>query len=72
MVGAALPLPCTVCEDQVYPWQAWHLEHKVPLSSGGPAFELANLGPAHATCNLRKGGRTPPTPTPRVRPSRDW
>jgi len=33
-----------------------HIEHVKPLSKGGPHI-LANLRPACAACNLRKGGR---------------
>jgi len=34
------------------------VDHIVPRSMGGSA-DLANLQPAHAVCNSRKGGRQP-------------
>lgn len=33
-----------------------HVDHVAPLIKGGPHV-LTNLQPAHAGCNLRKGGR---------------
>ena len=71
-VAAHLPLPCTVCTDPVQPWQRWHLEHIVPLSKGGARLDPANLGPAHARCNTRKGGSYSLERARIVKASRDW
>jgi 5-methylcytosine-specific restriction endonuclease McrA len=32
----------------------WHLEHKVPISKGGP-HSYDNVGVSHPDCNFRKG-----------------
>ena len=72
-VAANLPAPCTVCGDMVQPWDRWHLDHRVPISKGGAVLDPANLGPAHARCNLRKGGHQPRPPRPAgSAPSRHW
>lgn len=46
------------------------VDHIVPVNRGGDPYDLANLQPAHARCNYRKGDRMPKPPT--TRPSRDW
>ena len=53
---------CGICELQITPSQiatqgAWHIDHIVPISLGGDD-SLENVQPAHAWCNIRKGGRT--------------
>ncbi|MDQ2740400.1 MAG: HNH endonuclease [Actinomycetota bacterium] len=45
---------CGICGLHV-DLDAMHVDHVVPLSKGGPHVQ-ANLQPAHAGCNLRKGG----------------
>lgn len=80
LFAATLPAPCTVCGDLVQPWADWHLDHRVPVSRGGAVIDPANLGPAHARCNRRKGNTTdahePTSPHHvagvHVRPSREW
>lgn len=70
-VAATLPAPCSVCGDQVQPWEPWQLDHVVPLARGGHPLALDNIAPSHKRCNASKGaGRT--TPPPIVKPSRDW
>ena len=72
-VAANLPLACTVCRDMVQPWDRWQLDHITPLSKGGQPLDPANLGPAHARCNMRKGGHKLKAPRPpSVNPSRRW
>jgi 5-methylcytosine-specific restriction endonuclease McrA len=72
-IGASLPAPCTVCADDVQPWQRWHLDHRIPLALGGHPIALENLGPAHAGCNRRKGARILYAPrTDTAAPSRKW
>jgi 5-methylcytosine-specific restriction endonuclease McrA len=44
------------------------VDHRLPLALGGHPTDLANLGPAHLDCNLRKGDRVDVEP---VR-SREW
>jgi len=44
---------CWMCRE---PWQ--HLDHVIPLIAGGSHWP-ANLRPACARCNLKKGGKKP-------------
>lgn len=55
-VARTLPAPCTVCRLVVKPTDSWHLDHITPLTHGGTT-SLANCGPAHSSCNLRKGAQ---------------
>ena len=71
-VAGTLPQPCTVCGDAVHAWQRWHLDHITPLTRGGAALSLDNLGPAHAHCNLVKGNGKSAARYPTVPPSKEW
>lgn len=51
-----LPLPCVNCGRPVLPEQKWHVGHRLDAMNGGRPT-LANVGPAHAKCNLRAGGK---------------
>jgi len=52
-----LPLPCIEgCGNPVLPGSNWHVAHIVPASQGGKTI-ASNVGPAHANCNLKAGGR---------------
>lgn len=53
---ARLPLPCVECGRPVERGQKWHVAHITPASKGGRTTR-ANTGVAHATCNLRAGGK---------------
>lgn len=44
---------CHLCRQHIDSLNDLHFDHVVPLSRGG-AHSMANLKPAHATCNLRK------------------
>lgn len=56
-IASRLPLPCLEgCGRLVLATDSWHVAHRVPASKGGRTT-IANCGPAHATCNLRSGGR---------------
>jgi len=56
-IEARLPLPCVEgCGEPVMAGQAWHVAHLVPASQGGQTV-ASNVGPAHARCNLKAGGR---------------
>ena len=55
-IAARLPLPCVECSRPVLAEQSWHLAHIVPASQGGKTT-ASNTGPAHATCNLKAGGK---------------
>jgi hypothetical protein len=55
-IEARLPLPCTECGRPVHREQQWHVAHLTPASKGGRTTR-ANTGAAHATCNLRAGGK---------------
>lgn len=50
---------CRLCGDGVEPSDI-HLDHKVPVSLGGPT-EIFNLQVAHSACNLRKGASVGPS-----------
>lgn len=51
-----LPLPCVHCGQPVLREHDWHAAHRLGAAHGG-APTLANVGVAHAKCNLRDGGR---------------
>jgi 5-methylcytosine-specific restriction endonuclease McrA len=55
-IEARLPLPCTECGRPVERGTRWHVAHLTPASKGGRTIR-SNVGAAHATCNLRAGGR---------------
>lgn len=64
-----LPLPCVEgCGQPVERGQSWHVAHLVPAAAGGTTT-AANVGPAHARCNLRAGGRMGAAVTNRRRSS---
>jgi len=56
-IAQLLPLPCIECGRPVTPDQNWHVGHKVAASAPGSSAGTANVGPAHATCNLKAGGK---------------
>lgn len=53
---AQLPLPCVECGGAVLREHTWHVAHRQAAAHGG-APTLANVGAAHAHCNLSSGGR---------------
>jgi 5-methylcytosine-specific restriction endonuclease McrA len=56
-IAARLPLPCVEqCGNLVQSGQAWHVAHLIPASQGGQTI-ASNVGPAHARCNLKAGGK---------------
>lgn len=55
-LAAMLPLPCVECGRPVMPEQSWHVAHITPASQGGRTT-TSNTGAAHATCNLKAGGK---------------
>ena len=57
LIEARLPLPCIEgCGALVVKGQSWHVAHIIPASQGGRTV-ASNVGPAHARCNLRAGGK---------------
>lgn len=56
-IAQLLPLPCIECGRPVTRDQAWHVGHKRAASLPGSSAAAANVGPAHARCNLRSGGK---------------
>jgi hypothetical protein len=44
---------CGVCHRYILPGTPWHLDHVVPQSLGG---REGLKHPAHAACNISKGG----------------
>jgi len=62
IIAAQLPLPCVnvPCKHGgiVYPEQRWHVGHRPGHdASSGRRATIRDVGPAHAGCNLRDGGR---------------
>lgn len=47
---------CHICMRKIRQGQAWHVDHVIPLVNGGWDVK-ANVAPAHAACNLRKGAK---------------
>ena len=45
---------CHLCGQAIGPFEAWHMDHIVPLAQGGTDAR-GNLAAAHARCNLSKG-----------------
>lgn len=47
---------CHLCRQRIRPGQAWDLDHLIPLAvDPGRAWDPANVRPAHARCNRRRG-----------------
>lgn len=67
--------PCCLCGHAIdldlrHPHPlSFSVEHLVPLSLDGAPRDLDNLGPAHLSCNSRRGNRMS---MPRVVTSRAW
>jgi len=55
-IAAQLPAPCIECGRPVLPEHRWHVAHRTPAMLGGRT-DISNCGPAHASCNLRSGGK---------------
>lgn len=51
-------MTCWLCRVDIAHLGDLHLDHVVPRSKGGPDT-AANLRPAHALCNMRRGNRSP-------------
>lgn len=47
---------CIECGRPVTPDQKWHAGHVTAAAAGGEPTS-GNVGPVHASCNLRAGGR---------------
>lgn len=47
---------CHICSMVIVDASDLHFDHLIPLSMGG-AHTAENIKPAHALCNIRKGGR---------------
>lgn len=45
------------------------VDHIVPIAAGGDPLALANLAPAHISCNSRKGKKLN---VPQLKTSRQW
>lgn len=56
--------PCVYCGSP----DARSLDHVIPVSRGGPRWDIANLVRACRTCNSSKGNRTPDEWRQRIRP----
>jgi len=55
-IASMLPSPCIQCGRPVTADQDWHAGHRVDAALGGTA-SASNVGPVHASCNLKAGGR---------------
>ena len=75
LITAMLPLPCVDCGRPVTPEQTWHVGHIVAASHGG-TMTMDNVGPSHARCNTKAGGRIGAAMTTRTRRAtrdiREW
>lgn len=67
-ITAMLPLPCIECGRPVTRDMKWHVGHRQAAALGGRPT-MANTGPAHASCNLKSGGKLGAAITNRKRPS---
>lgn len=47
---------CHLCGYPIAGLEDLHFDHVIPLAKGGP-HSMANIRPAHAKCNLRKGAK---------------
>jgi 5-methylcytosine-specific restriction endonuclease McrA len=47
---------CHICSMVIVDTSDLHFDHVIPLAAGG-MHEAANIRPAHAVCNLKKGPR---------------
>lgn len=56
LIKATLPAPCVDCQRPVYPADNWHVGHILAAAHGG-TNDAWNLGPTHARCNTRAGGK---------------
>ncbi|WP_082108705.1 recombination protein NinG [Microbacterium sp. Ag1] len=68
LIEKRLPAPCVDCGRAVLRTQKWHVGHIIAVSLA-PHLGLvpANVGPSHARCNLRDGGRMGAAKTNRAR-----
>lgn len=58
-IQAMLPQPCVNCGRPVLRTDRWHVGHRPGHDAHlGKRAQLQHVGPAHALCNLRDGGRT--------------
>jgi 5-methylcytosine-specific restriction endonuclease McrA len=54
---------CAICHKPIDPtlkWpdpQSFTIDHITPRSHGGAIWDIANMQPAHLSCNSRKGNR---------------
>jgi 5-methylcytosine-specific restriction endonuclease McrA len=55
-IARTLPQPCIECGGIITKADSWHVGHRVAAEDGGRP-RLANVGPAHARCNLKSGGK---------------
>jgi len=51
---------------------SWTLDHLTALANGGAPEDLANVAPAHRSCNSRKGARKNYRPPEGPKQSRIW
>lgn len=49
---------CEICGGTITEKAKIDVDHRVPVSEGGAAFEESNLRVSHARCNRREGGLT--------------
>lgn len=50
---------------------SWSLDHRIPLSKGGPLLDWTNFRPAHLRCNSSRGNG-PTGPAAPLTGSRRW
>ena len=65
----ACEVVCHFCGRMILPGQRWDVDHLEAHANGGAEWDLANLRPAHASCNRREGQKLAMRNRPR-RPKR--
>lgn len=48
---------CRICHKKIKSLRSSSIDHRIPLSMGGPRWDLRNLQLAHKQCNNIKGNR---------------
>jgi len=72
LVQATYGNHCWLCRAEIVNESDYTIDHLIPLSRGGAAWDIENVRPAHARCNKSRGNRPPKPIAPIPNPSRKW